>query len=30
VSILKAKDQLAYEPVYEMERGMLEIEKTTD
>ena len=30
VSIQKAKDQLAYEPAYEMERGMLEIEKTTD
>ena len=30
VSIQKAKDQLAYEPAYEMEQGMLEIEKTTD
>ena len=30
VSIQKAKDQLAYEPVYEMEQGMLEIEKITD
>ena len=30
VSIQKAKDQLAYEPVYEMEQGMLEIERITD
>ena len=30
VSIQKAKDQLAYEPTYEMEQGMLEIEKMRD
>ena len=27
VSITKAKEQLAYEPIYQMEEGMLEIEK---
>jgi len=30
VSINKAKDQLAYEPIYTIEAGMLEIQKTAD
>ena len=30
VSIQKAKDQLAYEPIYSMEGGMLEIKKMTN
>jgi nucleoside-diphosphate-sugar epimerase len=30
VSIQKAKDELGYEPVYAIEAGMLEIEKTAD
>jgi nucleoside-diphosphate-sugar epimerase len=30
VSIQKAKDQLGYEPIYAMEDGMLEIEKSTN
>jgi nucleoside-diphosphate-sugar epimerase len=30
VSINKAKDQLAYQPIYAIEAGMLEIEKTAD
>ena len=29
VSIAKAQEQLAYEPLYQMEEGMLEIEKST-
>jgi hypothetical protein len=27
ISIQKAKDQLAYEPLYSLEEGMLEIQK---
>jgi len=30
ISIQKAKDQLAYEPLYSLEDGMLEIQKTAD
>ena len=30
VSIQKARDQLAYEPIYSMEVGMLEMKKTTN
>jgi nucleoside-diphosphate-sugar epimerase len=30
ISIQKAKDQLAYEPLYSLEDGMLEIEKTAN
>jgi nucleoside-diphosphate-sugar epimerase len=30
ISIQKAKDQLGYEPIYAMEDGMLEIEKSTN
>jgi hypothetical protein len=30
VSIQKAKDQLAYEPIYSIEDGMLEIEKAAN
>ena len=30
VSIQKAKDQLAYEPIYSIEDGMLEMEKAVN